>query len=296
MEVDMVGVGPDPIQEETSNRQQDTPKPHISSVPSSSEHSNSCALRSWSNSVDKVAAPNRDPFRDVQVKVHIRRPERDSWMYLGRGLASQEVSGHSSRVGEFARLGPASYRARRSRALTLAVETRTQSSARSLQGKSWQSSMRCACAISVPSLSDRRPHHQSSDLQAEKRGNFVVISMVDGSRVVSWSLNVRSIRMAPLAQLISKWIQALNNSETLRLLASIELACYRCKQALVDPRTHVKSRRKIERIIKDDRRKRHRRRKDQDAMIDAFSKQTLTSDLPAQDESNHSPHQAQASL
>lgn len=214
MEVDMVGVGPDPIQEETSNRQQDTPKPHISSVPSS------------------MAAPNRDPFRDVQVKVHIRRPERDSWMYLGRGLASQEVSGHSSRV-----------------------VVRSQSTGKVMA-----------------------EFDESSDLQAEKRGNFVVISMVDGSRVVSWSLN------------------ALNNSETLRLLASIELACYRCKQALVDPRTHVKSRRKIERIIKDDRRKRHRRRKDQDAMIDAFSKQTLTSDLPAQDESNHSPHQAQASL
>jgi len=80
---------------------------------------------------------------------------------------------------------------------------------------------------------------------------------VEGSRVVSWSLN------------------ALNNSETLRLLASIELACYKCKQALADPRLHTKSRRRIERVIKDDRRRRHRRRKDQDAMIDAFSKQTI---------------------
>ncbi len=31
---------------------------------------------------------------------------------------------------------------------------------------------------------------QASDLQAEKRGNFVVIGCVDGTRVVSWSLNV----------------------------------------------------------------------------------------------------------
>lgn len=30
-----------------------------------------------------------------------------------------------------------------------------------------------------------------SDLQAEKRGNFVVIGCVEGSRVISWSLNVR---------------------------------------------------------------------------------------------------------
>jgi serine/threonine-protein kinase RIO1 len=70
----------------------------------------------------------------------------------------------------------------------------------------------------------------------------------------------------------------MNNSDTLRLLASIELACYRCKQALLDPRLHTKSRRKIERVIKDDRRKRHRRRKDQDSMIDAFARQSLSND------------------
>ena len=42
---------------------------------------------------------SRENFRDIQVKVHIRRPERDSWVYLGRGLVTQEVMGHSSRVG-----------------------------------------------------------------------------------------------------------------------------------------------------------------------------------------------------
>lgn len=67
----------------------------------------------------------------------------------------------------------------------------------------------------------------------------------------------------------------MNNSDTLRLLASIELACYRCRLALSDPRNHAKTRRRIERVIKDDKRRRHRRRKDQDAMIDAFSKQNL---------------------
>ncbi|KAF8898818.1 hypothetical protein BD779DRAFT_1485677 [Infundibulicybe gibba] len=150
-------------------------------------------------------------FRDIQVKVHIRRPERDSWVYLGRGLVTQEVSGHSSRV-----------------------VVRSTSTGKIM-------------AI----------FNETSDLQAEKRGNFVVIGCVEGSRVVSWSLN------------------ALNNSETLRLLASIELACYRCKQALSDPRLHTKVRRRIERVIKDDRRRRHRRRKDQESMIDAFAKQNL---------------------
>lgn len=31
---------------------------------------------------------------------------------------------------------------------------------------------------------------QSSELQAEKRGNFVVVGCIDGNKVVSWSLNV----------------------------------------------------------------------------------------------------------
>lgn len=42
------------------------------------------------------ATQARDPFRDISVKVHIRRPDRDSWTYLGRGLISQE----QSRIGE----------------------------------------------------------------------------------------------------------------------------------------------------------------------------------------------------
>jgi len=31
---------------------------------------------------------------------------------------------------------------------------------------------------------------QNSELQAEKRGNFVVVGCIEGSKVVSWSLNV----------------------------------------------------------------------------------------------------------
>ncbi|KAG6862380.1 hypothetical protein C0995_011820 [Termitomyces sp. Mi166 len=160
--------------------------------------------------------PSRDAFRDIQVKVHIRRPERDSWVYMGRGVVSQEVSGHSSRV-----------------------VVRTVSTGKIMAVFS-----------------------ETSELQAEKRGNFVVVGCVEGSRVISWSLN------------------ALNNSETLRLLASIELACYRCKQALTDPRLHSKGRRRIERVIKDDRRRRHRRRKDQEALIDAFARQKLSPEPP----------------
>lgn len=121
-------------------------------------------------------------------------------------------------------------------------------------------------------------YDQSSDLQAEKRGNFVVIGCIDGSHVVSWSLNVSWFLKLFDGSLNTHFIQALNNSETIRLLAIIELACYRCKQAVADPRLHSKARRKIERLIKDDRRKRHRRRKDQEAMIDAFAKQNLSTE------------------
>lgn len=60
-------------------------------------------------------------------------------------------------------------------------------------------------------------------------------------------------------------------------MASIELACYKSKQALMDPRLHSKARRRIEKVIKEDRRKRHRRRKDQEALVDAFAKQNLDS-------------------
>lgn len=39
--------------------------------------------------------------REIIVKVHIRRPERDSWAYLGRAVVSQEVlGGKSSRIGK----------------------------------------------------------------------------------------------------------------------------------------------------------------------------------------------------
>jgi hypothetical protein len=46
----------------------------------------------------------------------------------------------------------------------------------------------------IPCLSILKPL-KGSDLQAEKRGNFVVIGCVEGSRVVSWSLNVSFLRL-----------------------------------------------------------------------------------------------------
>ena len=77
--------------------------------------------------------------------------------------------------------------------------------------------------------------------------------------------------------------QALNNSETVRLLASIELACYACKQAIADPALHGTFRRRVARTIKDDRRRRHKRRKDQDAMVAAFARTGIEEELPGDD-------------
>jgi len=153
----------------------------------------------------------REPFREIPVKVHIRRPDRDSWVYVGRAMVSLDTTGHTSQV---------------------VVRSTSTDKILAVFG-------------------------ESSELQAEKRGNFVVVGCIEGPKVVSWSLN------------------ALNSSETLRLLACIELACYRCKQAVADPRSHHRSRRRVERVIKEDRRKRHRRRQEQETMIDLFSKQDL---------------------
>ncbi|KAI0639505.1 hypothetical protein C8Q77DRAFT_1081616 [Trametes polyzona] len=157
------------------------------------------------------AAQPREPLRDIQVKVHIRRPEKDSWAYMGRGIVSQEISGQSSKV---------------------VVRSATSHKILTVFG-------------------------EGAALQAERRGNFVVIGCVEGNRVVSWSLN------------------ALNHHETVRLLASIEVAAYACKQAMADPSLHSAIRRRIARVIKDDRRRRHKRRKDQDAMVAAFARTGL---------------------
>jgi hypothetical protein len=43
---------------------------------------------------------HREPFREIPVKVHIRRPERDSWVYVGRATVSLDTTGHSSQVGK----------------------------------------------------------------------------------------------------------------------------------------------------------------------------------------------------
>lgn len=212
-------------------------------------------------------------LRDVQVKIHIRRPEKDSWQYLGRGSVSQEITGHSSRISKW-----------QHKSCVHCVDDKAYSSPRFAVVKTANGKVLVVfnevstIVLLVKCGAEHLPTIQTSDLQAEKRGNFVVVGCVDGSRVVSWSLNVSVdfVCHTPMSILTTLYPQALNNSETLRLMASIELACYRCRQALSDPRQHSKSRRRIEKVIKDDKRRRHKRRKDQEALVDAFAKQNLT--------------------
>lgn len=80
-----------------------------------------------------------------------------------------------------------------------------------------------------------------------------------------------------LWNLVLPGIQAMNNSETLRLLTIIELACPFSGKSMAEVhRTYGgKSQRKIDRIIKDDRRRRHKRRKEADSLVDAFARSTL---------------------
>lgn len=44
---------------------------------------------------------SREGFPDIPVKVHIRRPGKDAWVYMGRATVTQEIYGQSSRVGEW---------------------------------------------------------------------------------------------------------------------------------------------------------------------------------------------------
>jgi len=187
------------------------PQPQMSHAPSGSQPSSNQDLNPSSNEMRNIVASAtqaRDPFRDISVKVHIRRPDKDSWTYLGRALVAQEQS-----------------------------------------------------RIVVRSAASRKimtTFGEDAPLQAEKRGNFVVVGCIEGTRVVSWSFNAQ------------------NNSETLRLLASIELTCD-SRRFSSNSSQQSSHRRLIARMIKDDRRKRHRRRKDTDNLVAALERTGLDS-------------------
>ena len=98
-------------------------------------------------------------------------------------MVTQEMTGHSSRVGEFPYLC--------AEAVTLANVKPHVSVVRNLStGKVMATFGEVSRFGFLFSTCCLILYDKSSDLQAEKRGNFVVIGCVEGSRVISWSLNV----------------------------------------------------------------------------------------------------------
>ena len=81
---------------------------HISTVPVLTEMDR---LYRQMRAVVAGVPPAREQFKEIAVKVHIRRPERDTWAYMGRGIVTQELTGQSSRVGTHAFILCASIRA-----------------------------------------------------------------------------------------------------------------------------------------------------------------------------------------
>jgi len=58
-----------------------------------------------SNSLNNNALPTtstqsqvREMYRQLPVRVHVRRPGKDNWMYIGRATVSHEVMGQTSLV------------------------------------------------------------------------------------------------------------------------------------------------------------------------------------------------------
>lgn len=120
-------------------------------------------------------------IKEVAVKVHVRRPDKDNWAYVGRAVVNEEVFGQGTRIG-----------AQRS-CLPLSVLTdHSTTSCESLNDSQGHHRIQPGMS-SVLSSCDRTLHpSQGTPIQAEKRGNFVVVSCTEGTRVVAWSLNVSS--------------------------------------------------------------------------------------------------------
>ena len=223
-------------------------------------------------------------MRNLTVKVHIRKPGRVAWKYVGRANVVQEFQGSQSRVG-----ASIAHSARPNTFTRRAHRVCSQSSDQSARAKLLLPFQRCATltGLSEPSHlpPSRNPRMQTSEVQADKRGNFIVVACVESSGVTSWSLNVSRVLLSPSSRysLLTRGllVQAINNSDALKLLASIELACYRCKQAILDPSRYSKSRRRIEKVVREDRRRRHTSKKEEEDLVAAFGSQQIAPEDPS---------------
>ena len=106
MEVDLIQGNVGPEQQPPVSTQSETVEQNEASTSQSSPFN----LGNLMQSLTTPPAPpplastgpsrSREGFPEIPVKVHIRRPGKDAWVYLGRATVAQEVHGQSSRVGE----------------------------------------------------------------------------------------------------------------------------------------------------------------------------------------------------
>ena len=108
MEVDTIPGNVDLAQEPLTSAQQETFEPNEASTSQSSAFNLGNLMQSLTTPPGPTPtlastgpSRSREGFPDIPVKVHIRRPGKDAWVYLGRATVTQEVHGQSSRVGEW---------------------------------------------------------------------------------------------------------------------------------------------------------------------------------------------------
>jgi len=108
MEVDVIPGTVDLVQHPLTSVQPETPETNEPSTSQGSAFNLGNLMQSLTTPPGSTptlasAAPSRsrEVFPEIPVKVHIRRPGKDAWVYLGRATVSQEIHGQSSRVGEW---------------------------------------------------------------------------------------------------------------------------------------------------------------------------------------------------
>lgn len=194
---------------------------------------------------------DRTRSESIPAKMHIRRPGKDNWTYLGRVSVYQDLTTDSPIVGEF-------------NPVCLPSDFLDEPDMPFYTLKKYQDTdfiLAANSKIVVRSSTNDRvlaTFTEKSSICVDKRGNFVVVASVEPAGVVSYSLHAQ------------------NTPDALRLLASIELAAYKLGSLSgTENRAQTRLRRKIEKTIREDRKRRHRRRRDDDALVALLDGTTL---------------------
>ena len=108
MEVDVIQGSVDLAQQPLTSAQPETLKSNEASTSQGSAFNLGNLMQSLTTPpgptptlASTTPSRSREGFPEIPVKVHIRRPGKDAWVYLGRATVTQEIHGQSSRVGEW---------------------------------------------------------------------------------------------------------------------------------------------------------------------------------------------------